>query len=155
MNLSFSRTTYTICVLLILSVTSCRQSMVLDDPKSIIDADKYYSFLSAEKGRNVAFLAMFDSAGVTLTPHSPPIEGYKEIKEIILSKSDNTFTLTWEPKFGKISVSGELGYTYGTYKVTDKVTKSISQEGTYTTIWHKNSKGEWKAMLDTGNEGLK
>ena len=97
---------------------------------------------------------MFNSAGVTLASHKPPVVGYNEIKKIILNHSDSSFTLTWKPMFAKVAASGELGYTYGTYKVTDKATKNIS-EGTYTTFWIKNSRGEWKALLDTGNEGLK
>ena len=150
-----SRTIYAICVLFTLSVSSCRKQQPVDQAGSLANADRYYSVLSAEKGRNAAFLAMFDSAGVTLSPHKPPIEGYKEIKKNILSRSDSTYTLTWEPRFAKVAVSGELGYTYGIFRITNKATKTISQEGTYTTIWHKNSHGEWKALLDTGNEGLK
>jgi len=150
-----SRTIYAICVLFTLSVCSCRKQPPVDQARSMADADRYYSALSLEKGRNVAFLAMFDSAGVTLSPHKPPIEGYNEIKKLILSRSDSTYTLTWEPMFAKVAVSGELGYTYGTYKLIIKAPKPVLQEGTYTTIWHKNSHGEWKALLDTGNEGLK
>jgi len=144
----------TFIVLCTLSISSCRKTTSKDEYKGISEVDRFYSRLSAEKGRNVAFLAMFDSDGVTLAPHRLPIEGYKAIKKLILSQSDSAFTLTWEPKFAKIASSGELGYTYGIYKMTDKAKKAIS-EGTYTTIWHKNAKGEWKAVMDTGNEGLK
>jgi ketosteroid isomerase-like protein len=155
MNYHMSRTIYAFCVLFTLSVSSCRKQQPVDLAKSVADADRYYSALSLEKGRNAAFLAMFDSAGVTLAPHKYPIEGYVAIKKILLSRSDTTYTLTWEPRFAKVAASGELGYTYGTYKLTSRATKSLIQEGTYTTIWHKNAQGEWKALLDTGNEGLK
>ena len=145
---------YSICVLLILTVSSCQKAPPKNDTKGLADADRYYSTLSEQKGRNAAFLAMFDSTGVTLGPHRSPIEGYKAIRELLLSKSDSSYTLTWEPWFAKVALSGELGYTYGTYKLTDKATKKLS-EGTYTTIWLKNACGQWKAVLDTGNEGLK
>ena len=155
MNLYMSRTIYAFCVLFTLSLSSCRKQLQVDPARSMADADRYYSALSFEKGRNAAFLAMFDSAGVTLAPHKYPIEGYSAIKKILLSSSDTKYTLTWEPRFAKVAGSGELGYTYGTYKLTNKATKSLLQEGTYTTIWHKNAHGEWKALLDTGNEGLR
>ena len=155
MKLLSSRTIYTICVLFILLLSSCQKTKQIDYSVNLADADSHYSDLSLEKGRNAAFLAMFDSAGVTLASHKPPVEGYNEIKKLILSHNDSGFTLTWKPKFAKVAASGELGYTYGTYKVTDKKTKTISEEGTYTTIWIKNNRGEWKALLDTGNEGLK
>jgi len=154
MKTTHNRTIYTICVLLFLCISSCSRISKKNETKGITDADKYYSALSAQKGRNVAFLAMFDSTGVTLATHMPPIEGYKDIRKLLLSNSDSSFTLTWKPMFAKVSVSGELGYTYGTYKLIEKATKKLS-EGTYTTIWLKNSQGQWKALLDTGNEGLK
>ena len=145
----------TVIVLCILIFSSCIKKTTRDETKELADADRYYSRLSVEKGRNFAFLAMFDSAGVTLAPHRLPIEGYKEIKKQILSQSDRDYTLTWEPMFAKVAASGELGYTYGTYKLTDKVKKIITDRGTYTTFWQKDAQGHWKALMDTGNEGLK
>jgi ketosteroid isomerase-like protein len=125
------------------------------DSKSLADADRYYSALSAEKGRNASFMTLFDSAGVMLGPHHLPIEGHAAISKRLLSHSDTTYTLTWEPLFAKVAQSGDLGYTYGTYRLSDRKTKKLLEEGTYTTFWQKNAKGEWKALLDTGNEGLK
>ncbi|MFA5974079.1 MAG: nuclear transport factor 2 family protein [Lentimicrobiaceae bacterium] len=144
---------FAISVMMVAAFTACTQKKHIDS-KILLDTDRYYSGLSAEKGMNAAFLAMFDSAGVKLQSKHMPIEGYEAIKAALMSQSDSTFTLTWEPMFAKISISGDMGYTYGTYKVTDKATDSISGEGTYTTIWMKKKNGKWKAMLDTGNPGL-
>jgi len=150
----YFRTIYTLFVFLVLVVSSCNKAKPTNETKSITDTDRYYSALSAEKGRNAAFMAMFDSAGVTLAAHKPPIEGIEAIKKILLSSSDSTYILTWKPLFAKVAASAELGYTYGTYKLTDKKSLKIIEQGTYTTIWQKNSHGEWKAVMDTGNEGL-
>lgn len=118
------------------------------------ETDRYYSSLSAEKGMNTAFLAMFDSAGVKLSANRMPVEGLQAIRQLLAVKNDSDFILTWEPAFEKVAASGELGYTYGIYKVTNKGTGEKTGEGTYCTIWQKNANGEWKALLDTGNEGL-
>lgn len=144
---------FAITVMIASVFTACTNKKQIDS-KILFDTDRYYSGLSAEKGMNAAFLAMFDSAGVMLKPKHTPIEGYEAIRTALMSQDDSTFTLTWEPKFAKISASGDMGYTYGTYKVKDKETDSISGEGTYTTIWMKRKNGKWKAMLDTGNPGL-
>jgi ketosteroid isomerase-like protein len=32
--------------------------------------------------------------------------------------------------------------------------KGQTIQGTYCTIWEKNDKGEWRFVLDTGNQGL-
>ncbi|MEI8273237.1 MAG: DUF4440 domain-containing protein [Paludibacter sp.] len=146
--------TFSIAVLIIVLFISCTSKQAVDT-KSLTDADRYYSSLSAEKGRNISFLALFDSAAVMLGPHHSPIEGHSAITKLLLSHTDTTYTLTWEPSFAKVAQSGELGYTYGIYKLTDRKTKKLLEQGTYTTFWQKNTKGEWKAVLDTGNEGLK
>jgi ketosteroid isomerase-like protein len=135
------------------TLLACNNVKQVENINVLFENDRFYSTMSSEKGMNVAFLAMFDSAGVKLQPKHMPIEGYEAIKESLLSQNDSTFTLTWEPKFAKISASGDMGYTYGTYKITDKATNSITGDGTYTTIWMMKN-GKWKAMLDTGNPGL-
>jgi ketosteroid isomerase-like protein len=152
--MKLSLTFYSFSVLLTITLSSCCRT-TSNDSKSIADADRYYSALSVEKGRNAAFLAMFDSAGVMLGSHKPPIEGYKAISSLLSSKSDSAFILSWKPTFSKVAKSGELGYSYGIYQLIDRVTKKQLGEGTYTTFWQRNKNGEWKAVLDTGNEGLK
>jgi len=141
-------------LVLIIIATACNNKKAMNGSKELADTDRHYSDLSAERGMNTAFLAMFDTSGVLLRANHDPIEGIAAIRKLILSQSDSTFELTWEPEFAKIASSGDLGYTYGKYKVIDKATDSVSGEGTYCTIWQKQDDGSWKAMLDTGNPGL-
>lgn len=141
-------------VILVIMATACNKKKQVDDSKVLSDTDRFYSDLSAEKGMNASFLAMFDSSAVLLRANQMPIEGYAAIRASLMSESDSTFTLTWEPKFAKMAASGELGYTYGTYQITDKATDSVIGVGKYATIWQKQGDGKWKAILDTGNPGL-
>ncbi len=46
----------------------------------------------------------------------------------------------------------DLGYTYGYYTMTFKEDGS-TQHGNYVSIWKKQAGGDWKFVLDTGNEG--
>lgn len=143
-----------IVLMMILLVSACSDKKQADDSKVLSETDRFYSALSAEKGMNASFLEMFDSAGVILRANHFPIEGYDSIRAILMSESDSTFTLTWEPRFAKMAASGDLGYTYGTYQIKDKAKDSIVGVGKYATIWVKKSDGKWKAILDTGNPGL-
>lgn len=126
----------------------------MDKTQILADVDRFYSKLSEEKGMNEAFLTMFDTEGVLLQINKSPIEGYQAIRDLLMSQNDSHFTLTWEPSFAKVAASGDLGYTYGLYKVKDKSDDPNENEGTYITIWQKNINNEWKAILDTGNSGL-
>ena len=59
--------------------------------------------------------------------------------------------LTWTPLGG--DVSGDLGYTYGTFEFRskDKDGKAVIEHGKYTSIWKKQKDGRWKVVLDMGN----
>ena len=139
----------TFIVIMIFTLSACTNKKQIDDSKVLSETDRFYSAMSAEKGMNASFLVMFDSAGVLLRANQMPIEGFAAIRAKLLSESDSTFTLTWEPRFAKIAASGELGYTYGTYQIKAKATDSITGVGKYATIWIKQSDGKWKAILDT------
>lgn len=154
MKSTFQRTIWISLLLLNIAIFSCKNSSIHTKVMTPAETDRYYSALSAQKGMNSAFLAMFDSSGVKLSPNNMPLEGIQAIRLALAGKNDSTFMLTWEPKFEKVAISGELAYTYGIYKITDKLTGKKTNEGTYCTIWQKNESGEWKALLDTGNEGL-
>lgn len=97
-----------------------------------------------------AFLKYADNDAVMLRPNGYPIEGIEAIRQTLVYRNDSTFTQSWEPVKAFIAESGELGYTYGTYKRTIKENTS---RGTYITIWKKHN-GEWKFTFDAGNDGL-
>ena len=58
--------------------------------------------------------------------------------------------LTWQPLGADVSNSGDLGYTHGTYEVTDD-TKKVTERGSYVHIWKKNDTGSWRVVLDVAN----
>jgi ketosteroid isomerase-like protein len=109
--------------------------------------------MSVEKGMHEAFLHYIADDGVVLRDNSFPIRGRESLLSIYSERSDTTFILSWEPLFQKISESGDLGYTYGVYLNTDKLTAKVTR-GTYITIWSKQQDGSWKFVLDTGTQGL-
>jgi ketosteroid isomerase-like protein len=118
-------------------------------------ADISFSDLSREKGVKEAFLAYIAGDGVLLRPFTMPIVGYEAVRKF-LEEGDSNFQLTWVPLYADISVSGELGYTYGTYSLLFKDEAGVEQTrvGTYVSIWKLDSEGKWKFVLDTGNPGL-
>ena len=63
-------------------------------------------------------------------------------------------SLTWKPVKAEMAASGDLGYTYGNYVFTskDKDGKAVVSYGKYTSIWKKQKNGQWKVVLDMGND---
>ena len=118
----------------------------------LLETDRAFSELSREKGMNHAFETYCDESGVMLRPGQRPVEGKERIVAMLRERDDSGFRLTWEPLYGSVSASGDLGYTYGIYELLEHETGETGQ-GTYVSIW-KMGKGGWKFVLDTGNEGV-
>ena len=96
-----------------------------------------------------AFLEYIDNEGVLLRSERLPIIGADAV-DFISSVNDSLFTLTWSPRGGDIARASDMGYTYGTYEM--QIGDSL-HKGTYVTIWKKQPDGNWKFVLDSGNEG--
>jgi ketosteroid isomerase-like protein len=143
--------------LISLILLSCTPFKV--DTKKICDelmqADRDFSKYSVEHGKNAAFLQFAAEDATFLAPNSYPLVGKKLLEERQTKRPDSTYDLTWEPVYARASESGELGYTYGIWEFMVKNSNpELITKGTYVTIWKKNEKGEWKYVLDTGQEGL-
>lgn len=117
----------------------------------LVQVDMDFSALSAEKGMKNAFLEYIDSNGILLRPGNLPIAGADAV-DYLIAQNDTGYTMTWKPKNVDVSLSGEIGYTYGTYELRPK-TKDTVLTGTYVSIWKRQADGKWKFVLDSGNEG--
>ncbi len=120
------------------------------DALEIINADKAFSDMSRQLGMKKAFLQYISKEGVILRPGFMPIVGADAI-DYLSQINDTAYKISWVPSHGDIANSGELGYTYGIYTLA---TADTTLKGTYVSIWKKQSDGEWKFVLDTGNEGV-
>lgn len=139
-------------VILTISMLACssvqRQEQLKEE---LIQTDLDFSEMSLKQGMNSAFAAFVAEDGVLLRPGSMPITGKTSIEELLLKVDDTSFHLTWEPLYARVAASGDLGYTYGVYKMQAK-SADTTLSGTYVSIWIQEE-GEWKWVLDTGNEG--
>jgi len=120
----------------------------------LYEVEKAFSDMSAEKGMIEAFSYYCDEEGVILIQDSHPVVGKTAVISELSSSPDTELTLTWEATDARIAASGDLGYTYGTYILNFTEEDQEDSEGSYITIWKKNEDGDWKFVLDTGQDGL-
>ena len=144
-------------LILITTLAACNSSGKADtlgEKEILKKTDIDFSSLSAQKGMKLAFLEYIDSTGVLLRPGNYPIVG-DSARHFLQRDQDSSYTLTWEPLAAELSSSGDMGYTYGIYTVQLKnMPVNNADKGTYVTIWKKQTGGNWKFVLDTGNPGL-
>lgn len=141
-----------IIVIITASFTGCPTSQMNKEAaweNEILKTDKEFSKASSKLGMKKAFIEYMDDDGILLRPNHPPIIGANAI-EYLTEINDSSYTLTWEPSSAQVSVSGDLGYSYGIYKLE---LQDTTLHGTYVSIW-KQKDGKWKFILDTGNEGI-
>lgn len=114
--------------------------------RALLDWDRDYLQRSSKHGLVKAFMSYA----------SPDVRLYRNgnLPYIGRSVSANALesvkgTVNWTPRDGDVSRSGDLGYTRGTYEITD-ATNKVSERGSYVRIW-KNEGGVWRIVLDVAN----
>ncbi len=138
--------------MLIFSCNPQNQILKTTSADEIMNADMTFSDMSREVGMKKAFLQYIDNEGILLRPDHLPISGADAIDYLSALSGDTAYTLSWKPMHAEIAKSGDIGYSYGTFRLKIKDT---TLRGTYVNIWKKENDGEWKFVLNSNNPGIK
>lgn len=116
----------------------------------IMNADRAFSALSAEKGMKEAFISFAADEVIKPQPGGQPIVGRASLIHSFEGVPPEDFVLTWEPI--KVDVAGDLGYTFGNWTRRSKVAPAdTAYYGNYISIWKRQTDGKWKFVFDSGN----
>jgi ketosteroid isomerase-like protein len=71
--------------------------------------------------------------------------------------ADSTYDVSWKTVHARVSKSGELGFTSGTYAESYKGAGNtrVTTNGKYVCVWAKQANGSWKAVHDIWNPDTK
>jgi ketosteroid isomerase-like protein len=122
-------------------------------PEAIRKADG--DWLKAIQSKDlVRVLAFYRDDAEWLLRDTPPIVGKKGIQ----TTWSGLFAMPgswiqWDPRTADVSVSGDLGYSMGTYEMrfSDQKGKEVIQKGSYVTVWKRDVDGAWKLAVDISN----
>jgi len=143
-------------LLMLLSMTNCsnqEKNNQITDASILIEIDKKFSKLSQSDGMGKAFIDYADDNAMILQNGSETLLGIDQIKKRYSRIPSEKIKLEWEPLRADISSSGDMGYTYGKYKLTIKDSTDIISYGKYLSIWKLQSDGSWKYVADVGVDG--
>ncbi len=121
----------------------------LPDTAELVSIDLKFSKMSVEKGLHAAFLHYADDSVLKMREGKFPVLGKNEMARIYQNSSDSGLVLKWKPVRAVISMSDDLGYTFGDWELYMKE-RDTTLYGNYVTIWKKQADGSWKYILDTG-----
>jgi ketosteroid isomerase-like protein len=145
-----------IVVLGLFFMTRCdKKNRQADAVVEILKTDREFSEYSRENSIVKAFLAFADERSVLIRDSGLPLVGKGALEEHMKKKSTESLVMTWEPIYAEASVAGDLGYSYGTFKIClrEKPEETVSN-GCYVSIWKRQKNGTWKWILDAGSQGL-
>ena len=121
------------------------RSALDNERASLINLDREFLKVSNSNGLLNAFLAYSMNDARLHRNGLFPLEGLDSIKAFL---SEKQTTLAWEPMKSDLSASGDLGYTYGSYKMKYPESEQ-SEKGYYVRVWKRDRRGDWKLALDT------
>ncbi|HET9713267.1 MAG TPA: nuclear transport factor 2 family protein [Pyrinomonadaceae bacterium] len=115
---------------------------------ALLDLDRAYAQESVKQGLLWKAFIRYTSRDVRLYRNgSLPFIGATASANALHSE---TRKVNWTPLGGDVSRSGDLGYTHGTYEITDAAAAKVAEHGSYVRIWKKEN-GAWRVVLDVAN----
>jgi ketosteroid isomerase-like protein len=149
------RPTFLGYAVLTLALPACQRPVPAADAgqmrAELLQAERNFAAASARSGVE-AWVAAFDSNGAEISSGGV-VRGSAAIRAHMTPQlADTAVLLSWAPDTSDASISGDLGYTIGRWKLTPRARPdSALAHGTYVTIWKRQANGAWKAVVDIGN----
>lgn len=123
-----------------------------ESSNAVREADLQFARNTAERGLE-GWMSFFADDAYLGT--NPSIQGKLELRKFyqrLFTRRDLKFQ--WAPDHAEVFPSGNFGYTSGRYTMsfTSFQGTTVSQTGSYLTIWQKQPDGTWKVLSDYGSQ---
>jgi ketosteroid isomerase-like protein len=118
---------------------------------ALLRTDTEFSDAAQRVGVGEAFVRFADENATMLPAGEHPVRGIEGVRKQFADFPKGA-TLAWKPYTAEVALSGDLGYTLGTYESrgTDKEGKAVTRYGKYCSVWKKQKDGGWKWVVDVG-----
>ncbi|MFI4924611.1 MAG: DUF4440 domain-containing protein [Vicinamibacteria bacterium] len=116
--------------------------------RSVVEAERAFAALAAERGIRASFLASFAPDGIGFDP-APMVLPHKWASRPAPA-NPTAFSLAWHPVIAGVSRSGDLGFTTGPSRFVDTTGRAPSWNGVYFSVWRRGTDGAWKVAADIG-----
>lgn len=115
--------------------------------KPVDEAKERQALLDRDRKYSIDRLPFYASREVRLyRPGNLPYIGFQAASDALAKTKGQ---IAWQPIGGDVARAGDLGYTHGTYEMTDDA-KRVIEKGSYLRIWRKQD-GAWRIVMDVAN----
>jgi hypothetical protein len=134
-----------LAALIIISGGSVFAQKTIVSVNTVLRAEENFKKLVIRKGIKDGFLAVTDPDGIVFKP------GEVKIVDFYGKIDKQPGTLTWEPKFARISANGDLAFTAGPYVYQNGASEDDKVYGDYVSIWRLDpDDNKLKLLIDLG-----
>jgi ketosteroid isomerase-like protein len=134
------------------ALAGARRAAGDSEESALLKADRDFSEATVSR-RLEGFRSFLAANASTLRADKPVIAGKEALSATWQPLLANpALGISWSPLSASGSNRGDLGYTVGTYEITqsDDKGKHVVGTGKYLTVWRKQADGSWKVEFDTG-----
>ena len=147
------RTIWPVLILILLGEGYATDIGTQEEARKLLQTDRQFAQSSLQFGAAEAFRLYLHEDALLLSDGSFPVRCRDDIYSRMKS-GESSGVLSWEPQEAHVSRSGELGWTWGTYTLSwqDDQQQTQTEHGKYLNIWCKDEQGNWKVLVDIGNQ---
>ena len=138
----------TIVPLLVLALAGCASAPSDTARRSVVEAERAFAAMSAERGIRASFLANFAPDGIGFDP--APMVLPERWGARPAPANPTARTLAWHPVVAGVARSGALGFTAGPSRFVDTTGQLPPWDGVYFSVWRRGPDGAWKVAADAG-----
>ena len=111
--------------------------------------EKEFCAMAQSEGVQKAFVYFAADSAVILR-RGQLLKGKEAIRKQYESFPAKGSKLEWAPDFADVSISGDLGYTFGKYTLTsiDSTGHTTQSGGIFHTVWKRQPDGQWRFVWD-------
>lgn len=131
-----------------LCVAGCASVAVDESRRSLVEAERAFARLSAERGIRVAFLETFADDGIVFEPG--PVRLRETWGARPAPADPKALALDWHPVIAGVARSGMLGFTSGPFTLVDRNGVRAPLHGVYFSVWRRGADGAWRVAIDAG-----
>lgn len=110
----------------------------------VVNAEQAFNRLVERKGIKEAFLTVADPEGIVFRPQ------VVKITDFYNSIDKQPGHLSWQPRFARISVNGDLAFSAGPYIYQNGKDDTDKVFGDYVSVWRADQDGKLKLLIDLG-----
>ena len=121
--------------------------------RQVREADSAFALAADLQGTGMAFATFVAPQGVVFSG-SEIVIGTDAVRALYDEQQRAGGTLNWRPVYADAVESGDLGWTVGEYVFTGRGANGsvVQRFGKYLTIWKKQPNGDWRFVVDGGNQ---